>query len=115
MSTLPERLKEARKGAGITQAQLAKTLKVSQGTIGNIEAGTREHPRDIVRLAAAVGVSASWLETGEGPKDPNAAPPPEWPFEFITREQWTALSERQRGAVEGAAHKAFMALPLSPQ
>jgi hypothetical protein len=38
----------------------------------------------------------------------------DWPFELISRQQWEALSERQRGAVEAAAIKALRDLPETP-
>lgn len=39
---------------------------MSQGTIGNIEAGTRKRPRDLLNIATALDVSPHWLATGEG-------------------------------------------------
>lgn len=68
MKTIAERLKEAREDAGLTQPALAEKAKVSQGTIGNIESGLRKRPRDLLSIAEALGVSATWLESGNGPK-----------------------------------------------
>lgn len=68
MKTIAERLKEAREEAGLTQPALAVKAKVSQGTIGNIESGIRKRPRDLLSIAKALGVSATWLESGNGPK-----------------------------------------------
>ena len=52
---------------------LAKKAGVSQSTIGNLEAGLRESPRQLLEIAAALGVSPLWLKTGEGTEDKNIA------------------------------------------
>lgn len=49
----------------MTQPALAERAGVSQGTIGNIESGLRKRPRNLLTIAAALGVSPQWLETGE--------------------------------------------------
>lgn len=66
--TIADRLKEARTSAGLTQPELAKRANVSQSTIGNIESGLRKRPRELLAIAAALGVAPLWLETGSGPK-----------------------------------------------
>ena len=66
MNTIAERLKEARDAVGLTQPELAVKAGVSQGTIGNIEAGIRKRPRDLLAIAAALNVNPAWLETGKG-------------------------------------------------
>lgn len=74
MNTFAERLRGARLEAGLSQAALATKAGVSQGTIGNIESGARQRPRELLAIAAACGVRAEWLETGVGPKHPTAVP-----------------------------------------
>lgn len=64
--TLAERLTEARKRLGWSQAVLAERAGVSQSTIGNLESGTRSRPRNLLTIASALGVSAVWLEFGTG-------------------------------------------------
>lgn len=64
MSNLAERLKTARKSAGLTQNQLAEKIGVSQNTIQKIESGG--DTKYIIQLANALNVEASWLQTGEG-------------------------------------------------
>lgn len=66
METIDQRLKWAREKRELTQMQLAELAGVSTGTIGNIEAGTRKNPRELLAIAHAVGVSAEWLKSGRG-------------------------------------------------
>ena len=66
METPAQRLKAARAAVGMSQQQLAAQAGVSQGTIGNIESGTRGIDKAAWKLAAAMGVDAKWLATGEG-------------------------------------------------
>lgn len=79
VNSIAQRLKEAREAAGLSQAQLAAAAGVSAGTIGNIEAGTRQRPQELLAIAAAVKVNAEWLKSGRGPRaapDPGAPPAP---------------------------------------
>jgi len=71
MSSIADRLKQARKDAGLTQPALAALAGVSQGSIGNVEAGIRKRPKELLSIATALRVSPLWLETGRGPKDAN--------------------------------------------
>lgn len=61
VSKFPERLKEAREKAKLSQAGLAKLAGVSAGSIGNWESGTRLSSRGLLQVAAALNVSAAWL------------------------------------------------------
>lgn len=70
VKTIAERLTHAREAQGMTQEAVAKAAGVSQGTIGNIESGLRENPRELLAIAAAVGVSPQWLKTGRGQRGP---------------------------------------------
>ena len=52
-----EKLKSARKGAKITQVELAEKLNVTQGTIANWERGAREPDVETIKaIAAALSV-----------------------------------------------------------
>jgi phage repressor protein C with HTH and peptisase S24 domain len=62
--TIAERLKAAREKLGLTQNQLARKAKVSQGTISNIENEIRNRPREILEIAKALNVSPEWLQNG---------------------------------------------------
>lgn len=68
VKTIADRLKEARTARDWSQEDLAAASKVSQGTIGNVESGARKRPRELLKIAAALGVRPEWLQDGEGPK-----------------------------------------------
>lgn len=68
VKTLRERLIYARELRGLSQAELAKRCKCSQGTIGNVESGERETLRNLVMVARVLNVSSDWLFDGKGPK-----------------------------------------------
>lgn len=63
---IASRIKEARKLAGLSQAQVAKILNLHRPSISELEAGNRRASADeLVRLAETFDVSVSWL-MGEG-------------------------------------------------
>lgn len=64
METLSERLKIAREKAGLSQAQVADMVGLSQQSIAKIERGETQQPRKIHELAKAVGVTQKWLLLG---------------------------------------------------
>lgn len=67
-TVVAERLREARKMAGLSQGQVAKLLKMHRPTISEIEAGNRRVSADeLARFAELYDVTTSWLlaETAE--------------------------------------------------
>lgn len=72
VNTIGQRIKWAREQIGMSQVELARRVGVSKGTIGNLEAGTRQNPRDIVRIAKELQQTPEWLSTGV---DEPATPP----------------------------------------
>ncbi len=65
-----DRLRKARESQGLTQAQLADLIGVSQRTVARAEESTSEHlPKRPVLVAWAIGtgVPLSWLMTGTQP------------------------------------------------
>lgn len=76
VKSLAERVKAERERLGMSQSELAKAAGVSQGTIGNLEAGIRASARKMPSIAAALRVSALWLAEGTGPKDSGAPADP---------------------------------------
>lgn len=74
MNAIADRLKEAREELGLTQPQLAAKAGVSPGAIGNIEAGIRKRPRELLAIAKAADVRPEWLQNGTPPKRPQKTP-----------------------------------------
>lgn len=79
VNSIGDRVKWARNERKMTQAQLARTAGVSTSTIGNLESGLREKPRELNAIAQALRASARWLEAGEGEwsYDTNVEPGPD--------------------------------------
>lgn len=88
MTTLAERLRQARKAAQLTQAQLAAQVGTDQMTISRWERGQTQNPSsaDLHAAAKALGVSVRWLLTGSD-EEPEATRVPDPPFwkEFLAR------------------------------
>lgn len=76
MSEIKDRLREARRNKGLSQAGLSKLLGVSQASIAAIEAGRNKRPTNLVSIAKALDISPYWLETGKEDKEivSNATP-----------------------------------------
>lgn len=60
--TIGIRLKRLRKAQGITQAELASRVGLTQSGIGNIEAGTRGYGAKVVALAKVLGTTPAYLQ-----------------------------------------------------
>ena len=59
---IAERLREARKLAGLSQGQVAKMLEMHRPTVSEIEAGNRRVSADeLSRFAEVYDVTVSWL------------------------------------------------------
>lgn len=102
VDTLAARLKEAREEAGMSQPELARAASVSQGTIGNIEAGLRTGSQSLAAIALALRVRYLWLRDGQLPKREPVVPTA-WPFRRITADRWAELDAYERAAMEEAA------------
>jgi transcriptional regulator with XRE-family HTH domain len=79
-----QRLFDARKAVGLSQAQVAAHLKMSQGTIAELEKKGHGSSRTI-EFATLLGCDANWLATGEGESVP--PPPPLPPRDFSDRRE----------------------------
>lgn len=95
----------------LTQEDLARAAGVTQSTIGNIEAGTRKSPRELLAIAGALGVDPLWLKTGKQtsagsmpPNPPSQEKPekstPEWPIRSISAAQYAQLPRATQEQVE---------------
>ena len=74
-SLIAERLKEARKLAGLSQGHVAKILGLHRPSVSEMEAGNRRISADeLARLAEIYDVSAAWL-LGEAPETLDAQDP----------------------------------------
>lgn len=63
---LGDRLRIARKHAGLTQIELENKSKVPQQTISKIERGDADTSAFVVQLAVACGVRPEWLAMEDG-------------------------------------------------
>lgn len=68
--SIGKRVRKARKAKGLSQAQLAAKVGISQSTLSELEGGDSASTGYTASLAAALGVSALWLESGRGPERP---------------------------------------------
>ena len=60
------RLKQAMAMRNLKQETLAEAAGVSQNTIHKLTSGKAQSTRKLIEIAAALGVSPVWLQTGEG-------------------------------------------------
>lgn len=123
MNTLDfaSRVKIRREQLKLSQAELARLVGISQVAIRKIEGGGKtRHGR---LLAAALGVSLTYLETGaeldsataldQRPKHgPEGAQRGAWPFPRIPESEVRALPHTQLSALEGAIALAIAQLKL---
>lgn len=66
MDTLGKRVTHARELKGLTQLELAKRVGVSAQTINFVENGRNKGTKHLLAIAKALGVSATWLDSGKG-------------------------------------------------
>lgn len=65
---LSERIKEAMRDRDISQGMLANRVGLSQPAVWRLVNGSSKSSRKIIPIAAVLGVSPEWLESGNGPK-----------------------------------------------
>lgn len=66
-----DRLREARKGRGLTGSELGDRTGIDNSTISRWERGQRAPGGSFVtKLARELGVTERWLMSGEGPREP---------------------------------------------
>lgn len=66
MTSLAERLKTARKTAGLTQNQIAEAVGISQPTYQALESGKVKKTSYMIEIAKVLRVNSNWLATGQG-------------------------------------------------
>lgn len=90
---LKDRILERRTALGLSQAQLAEKSGVSQVTIQHLESGRNSTSKKLLDIARALGVTAEWLASGEGPRreasnvQPASQPPESFRYPVIS---WVA-------------------------
>ncbi len=69
MNTLTERIRAARKEAGLSQADVAKALRISASAVNQWEQGFTKNVKleHFFTLAALLGQDPRWLATGKVP------------------------------------------------
>ena len=76
-----QRLREARKKANLTQAELGEKIEVGHAAIGHMETGHHSPTFDsLCRLAETLGVSLDWLA---GLDSPITSGVPKWVVELL--------------------------------
>lgn len=107
---MDERIKEARKALGWSQADLARHMFVSQPSVAAWELGRKApHTKNLARLAVLLGVRFEWLTTGRGNMHSSAAhkarepAPDDWilPEERRLLSTYSRLKPVQRTALLG--------------
>jgi transcriptional regulator with XRE-family HTH domain len=107
---MENRIKEARKALGWSQADLARRMFVTQPSVADWESGRKApHTKNLARLAVLLGVSFEWLTTGRGKMHPSTTlsarepAPDDWilPEERRLLSTYSRLKPRQRTALLG--------------
>ena len=101
-----DRIRKARKVAGMGQTELAQAIEVAHSTVASWESDPREDRAFPIstyeKIAEATGVSAEWLAFGDPATDPDtdsdrveraaALPPPPGRFTKPLRSRWSVGS-----------------------
>jgi len=105
-----QRLFDARKFAGKTQAQSAKAVGMSQGTYGELEREGKKGSSFTAQLARFFGVSAEWIATGKGSMSQSNAETEELfsapvrSIESIRKELSSRLAEEHQKVIDHHIH-----------
>lgn len=77
ITTVRERLTEARRLRGVTQQEIADLLGVQQSAVSHWSTGRNDPSNDdLAKIAAHLNVRAAWLILGDGPMTADQAPAP---------------------------------------
>jgi phage repressor protein C with HTH and peptisase S24 domain len=71
---LKDRLKRARKNAGLTQVELAERAGIKQASVSEIERGLTRTSGHLIKLAQICGVDPVWLSDGTGSPEGRYSP-----------------------------------------
>jgi len=98
--SIGERIAHYREAAGLNQSELARRLGVTPQSVQKWESGGAPRTRRLEQIAETLEIPVGNLV---GRPSESAKTAGEWPFERFTLEDWAALSERDKGKVEGYA------------
>lgn len=76
MSSIGQRIKSEREAQGISRTDLSKKTGIGYSTLAELENGRMQSSTRLHVIADALGVLASYLETGKEPKRPTSQPYP---------------------------------------
>jgi len=113
--TIGTRIRERRKALGLSQQLLANKAGVTQGLIGQIEAGTNKGSKHTVAIARALEVSPDWLESGRGASTEHQIAvyqPPETPELQWLLAAWRSASEEAKEVARFALSDIDAPLPV---
>lgn len=90
--TIGQRIKKTRAELGMTQQDLADKTGLTQPTLSELERGDSASSSYLPAIAAALGVSALWLQKEQGPK---------YPIRSITQRELTLITAYREATEEG--------------
>lgn len=104
MNTFAERMRFARKHAGLTQQALATAMRVSQSAVNQMEHGhiSSLKGQQLIALERATGVRGEWVATGKGERFTPAGTLPKDERDQVHRimESLSRLDPEMRARVE---------------
>lgn len=87
-----------------SRKQLAAMTGISETAISDLELGRSQRSLSLHKLADALGVTATWLETGKGPRDKAAAAPDDPFTEVVAFSAAVGLSDGVEAQEYTATH-----------
>lgn len=75
VETIGDRIRKELDAQGIERADFARRIKMGYSTLSELMRGGMKSSTKLHAIAAGLGVSSAWLETGRGDKDPSGADP----------------------------------------
>lgn len=113
--TVGKRVRWWREYRKIRQGELAKAAGLTQSTLSDLENDRQEGSGKLHLIAAKLGLTAHYLETGKGEpeaeyaQEPPAAPP-EWPFQTVSLDKLNKLNMIERSYAETKLLEALAAI-----
>jgi hypothetical protein len=93
MDTIGARVKEALRGCGLSQAELARSIDLGESALSKSINGTRAFSAvELAEVADRIGVSMRWLVTGE---------PDPYELRLVARHDYDRLSKSYSYDVSG--------------